>query len=278
MKDLKDKVAIVTGGSKGIGKCIAKGLLEEGAKVAIVASNSTTLLEATQELQQFGDVVLPFTCDLRCSINWQETYQRIVDTLGPVDILINNAGAGTFKPMDLQTHDEAMLPVQLPFGAAVAASHSVIPDMLTRKSGHIVNMISPAGILPIPNMMPYTASRYAMVGLSQSLYEELHHQGIGVTMVCPGEVNTGYFEQNDADMDWYPKISKVFPVLEPEEVARQVIRAIKKDKREVIFPASLKATLKIYGVAPRFWIKAFDTLGLWKPSIKQADSSTAASS
>lgn len=267
MKNLTGKVAVVTGGSKGIGKCIAKRLAEESAVVAIIASSQKTLDSTSQELREQGGNVHAYQCDLSDAKNWYKTYEQIVSELGQVDILVNNAGAGTFKPIEQQTKAEALLPVQLPYGAAVAASHSVIPGMIERGEGHIVNMISPAGLLPIPNMMPYTSSRHAMVGLSQSLYEELHHKGIGVTMVCPGEVKTEYFQHNDADMRWYPKISKVFPALEPSYVARMVVEGIKNQDREIIVPASLKVMLKVYGIAPRFWIRSFDMLGIWKPGI-----------
>ena len=158
------------------------------------------------------------------------------------------------------------MPVQLPFGIAVAACHSVIPSMLERKSGHIVNLISPAGLIPIPFMMPYTAARYAMVGLSHSLYEELHFQGIGVTLVCPAQVDTGYFERNDADMNWYPKLSKLFPVLKPEEVGAAVVEGIQKDKREVIIPKMLEAVIRLYEPIPRVWVTLFKKLGLWGPT------------
>jgi len=82
-----------------------------------------------------------------------------------------------------------------------------------------VSMISPAGYIPFPNMMPYVASRHGMVRLALSLHEELKSHGVGSTLVCPGQVNIGYFDHNDADMNCYPRVSKMFKTLEPEAVA-----------------------------------------------------------
>ncbi len=266
MENLRNKVAIVTGASQGIGKAIATSLAMEGVQVALIASKLEALEKAAQEIRDKGGSAEPFACNLLDNELYFQTYDNIVKALGPIDILVNNVGAGTFKPMHIQTRKEASLPVQLPFGIAVAASHSVIPSMLARKSGHIVNLISPAGLFPLPYMAPYTASRYAMVGLSHSLYEELHHQGIGVTLVCPGQVNTGYFERNDADLAWYPKLSKVFPVLQPEQVGAAVVEGILKDKREVILPKMLEGMIRMYTPTPRLWVRLFKAFGWWGPS------------
>ena len=138
--------------------------------------------------------------------------------------------------------------------------------MRARGVGHIVNLTSPAGIFPLPLMVPYTSARHAMVGLSESLYEELRGTGVGVSLVCPAQVNTGYFECNDADMGWYPKISSLFPVSEPEQVARRVVTAIRKNQREVVFPALLWAAVATFRKMPRLSILLFRCLGLWGPS------------
>lgn len=90
-------------------------------------------------------------------------------------------------------------------------------------------MTSPSGYFPLPFMVPYTATRHAIVGLSTSLREEVGRYGIGVSLVCPSEVDTGYFERNDADMGWYPRMSSWFPVLEPEAVARRTVQAIRRN-------------------------------------------------
>lgn len=265
MKNLKGKVAIVTGASEGIGRGIARALGGEGAKVAIVARSQEKLEQTVSELP--GEV-FAFAADLMDTKAVREVVAKVESELGPVDILVNNVGGGTFKPMDMQTEWEADLPVYLPMAAAVAASHAVIPGMIKRQSGHIVSLTSPAGYVPFPYMMPYVAARHAMVGLALSLHDELKPYGVGSTLFCPAQVNTGYFDRNDADMDWYPKVSKVFRVLEPEEVGEQVVKAIKANKREVIFPFSLAAFLRFYQKFPRLSVAFLKLFGVWQPARK----------
>ncbi len=263
MKQLNNRVAMVTGASEGIGRGIAGALAKAGVKVAIVARSQEKLEVTARELS--GEVY-PFAADLMDAEAVRSVTRQIADKLGPIDILVNNVGGGTFKPLDMQSAREADLPVQLPLAAAVAACHAVIPGMLERKRGHIVNLTSPAGYVPFPYMMPYVAARHAMVGLSLALHEELAEHGVGATLFCPAQVNTGYFDRNDADMGWYPRVSKVFPVLEPEQVGEQVVKAIQANKREVIYPWSLWAFLRFYQKLPRLSVLFLKLFGLWKPS------------
>jgi len=265
MKCIKNKVAVVTGGSEGIGLGIAKALSQEGAIVAIIARSKKKLQAAAKSIS--GEIYC-FPSDLTDTDATESVMRQIATKLGPIDILINNVGGGTFKPYQEQSCNEAILPVHLPFASAITATHTVIPSMIERKSGHIVNMTSPAGYIPFPNMMPYVASRHGIVGLSLSLHEELKQHGIGSTLFCPGQVNTGYFDHNDADMSWYPRVSKIFRVLEPDEVAIQVIKAIRKNKREIIYPLSLGLFVRTYQKIPRLSIGFLKACNLWQPSHK----------
>ena len=120
-------------------------------------------------------------------------------------------------------------------------------------------------------MMTYVAARHAMNGLSLSLHAELKEHGVCSTLFCPAQVNTGYFDRNDADMKWYPRVSKIFPVLEPEKVGQQVVKAIQANKREVIYPFSLWAFLRFYQKLPTFSVFSLKLLGLWKPAASRAD-------
>lgn len=266
MKQIKDKVAVVTGASEGIGRGIAEALAAEGAKVAILARSQDKLDAAAAEIN--GEVT-GFSANLMNADDVRRVLADVVAHYGPVDILINNVGGGTFKPLDMQSAAEADLPVGIPLTAGVAACHAVVPSMIERKSGHIVSLTSPAGYVPFPYMMPYVATRHAMVGLALSMHEELKEHGVGSTLFCPAQVNTGYFDRNDADMGWYPKASGIFPVLQPEDVGREVVKAIKANKREKIYPWSLAAFIRAYQKMPRISILLLSVLGLWKPSASR---------
>jgi len=265
MKDLNNKVAVITGASAGIGRCIAMAMAREGCKVVVVARRQQELDRVVAEIRAEGGRASAMATDLQVPQSIRDTMKAIEQTVGPIDILVNNVGAGTFKPLHVISDAECDLSIQLPYVAAMTATHAVVKGMVKQRSGHIVNMTSPAGIFPLPFMVPYTAGRHAMVGMSHALYEELTRFGIGVSLVCPAQVNTGYFENNDADMSWYPKISSIFPVLEPEMVADAVVDAIRHDRREVVLPAVLKAIVGAFRKTPRMSVHLLSAIGLWGP-------------
>jgi short-subunit dehydrogenase len=269
MKDLKNKVAVVTGASQGIGKAIAERLAKEGCRVVLIARGKEGLEKLTSELNSKGFKTYYKAVDASNLHKLKDTLVEIEKELGSIDILVNNAGLGTFKPLHLTTFEEALQPINLPYGAAVIASHTVLPGMISRKEGHIINLTSPAGYFPLPNMMPYTSARYAMVGLSLSLSDELESKGIGVSLLCPGHVNTGYFERNDANLDWYPKIAKLFPMIEPDEVAEKTVYVIQNNKREIIFPFILWLLTRYTQTFPNSTYFLLKLFGLWRHSKKE---------
>lgn len=268
MKNLDDRIAVITGASTGIGRAIAFGLADAGCIVVLLARGQDDLDKTVNEIKAKSGKAFAISADLRYPEIIRQTLAEIEVNIGPIDILVNNVGAGTFKPLHLTTNEECDLAIQLPYGTAMVASHFVARGMVERRFGHIVNMTSPAGIFPLPFMVPYTAARHAMLGMSHALYEELSYFGIGVSLICPAQVNTDYFERNDADMSWYPKISTLFPVLQPEDVADAVIKAIMHNRREVILTPVLKIFAATFRKAPRVSVYLLSALGLWRPARK----------
>ncbi|MDX1961290.1 MAG: SDR family NAD(P)-dependent oxidoreductase [Leptospiraceae bacterium] len=267
MKELKGKIALVTGASQGIGKAIGERLAKEGCKVFFLARGEEALKKLTSELNSSGLNTSYRAVDASNFEKLRDVVREIEKQEGRIDILVNNAGLGTFKPMHLSSFEELLQPVHLPYAGALVAIHTVITGMLERKSGHIVNLTSPAGYFPFPNMMPYTSARHAMVGLSLSLFHELEGTGVGVSLLCPGEVNTGYFTNNDANMNWYPRISKFLPIIEPVVVAEKAVYAIKNNKSEIIFPWILWFLTRFTQTFPYIAYPFLKITGLWKPSV-----------
>lgn len=263
MRDLKNKVAVVTGGSEGIGKEIARALVQSGAQVAIIARSPEKLDGCSEEL---GGRVKGFSANLTLPEEVRRVLADVEAHFGPIDILVNNVGGGTFKPLHEQTAAEAELPIGIPLTSAIVACHAVVPGMIKRGSGHILSLTSPAGYVPFPYMMPYVVTRHAMNGLALALRYELRDHGVGSTLFCPGQVDTGYFERNDADVDWYPRAAKLFPVLRPEEVAKRVVKAIRNNRREVIYPVRLWLFLRFYQKFPGLTVGLLSILGLWRPA------------
>jgi short-subunit dehydrogenase len=267
---LAGAVVVVTGASEGIGKAIAFEMARERAVVVLMARSRDKLVGAVQEITLEGGQASFVAVDLSTPSAVREAMAQVVQRHGRIDILVNNVGAGTFKPLHLTSQAECDLAIALPLTPALVACHAVLPGMIQRKVGHIVNLTSPAGFMPMPFMAPYTATRHAMVALSRGLQCELEGTGVNVSLVCPSQVDTTYFQNNDADMRWYPPISKVFPVLSPQRVAVEVVRAVSEDRREVVFPWQLRWAMRLYGVAPGPAQALMQAVGLWHRGLGHA--------
>lgn len=268
MLNLHGKVAVITGASQGIGKAVAIRFARAGCKLAIVARGQKGLDELAHELNTQGGVAKAFPCDLAELTGIKKVFEQIEAHFNTIDVLVNNAGAGKFGPFHRLTFDDVLLPLQVPLTAAIAASHCVIPGMRRRRAGHIVNIVGPPAYFPLAYMVPYNTSRCALNMFSLSLREELSSIGIGVSTVCPPWVNTGYIQNNDTDAGWFPRIAKIFPVLQPEQVADKVYTAIVKNQKEVITPFMLWAFVRFYQQFPSLTFRFLKHLRLLEPSNK----------
>ena len=268
MRNLQGKVAVVTGASQGIGRAVAFRLARAECKLAMIARNTERLDELALEITKEGGEAESFPCDLRNVEDITRTIKCIEARYKSIDILVNNAGAGKFNPFDQLTLEEILLPLRVPMMAAVIASHCVVPGMCRRKRGHIVNIISPTAYFPLPYMVPYNTSRCALNMFSRALAEELSSFGIGVSSVCPPWVNTSYLRNNDTDPGWFPRISKIFPTLEPEQVAETVYTAIVKNQKELIIPFMLEVFVRFYQFFPNVTFRLLKSLRLLEPSKK----------
>lgn len=195
--DLKDQVALVTGGSRGLGLELARVLVEEGAKVAICARNSSDLKKAYRDLSALAKKVdnphkiLTITCDVSDLKQVQSMIRKTARKLGPIAVLINNAGTvqvGPIEEMQLQEHIESM---NTHYWGPLYTMEAVLPGMRKRQTGRIVNIASIGGKVSIPHLIPYSAGKHALVGLSDGYRVELLKDNIYVTTVCPGLMRTG---------------------------------------------------------------------------------------
>lgn len=187
---LQDKVAIVTGGSRGIGRAIALAFAREGADVAVASKTMPLLEETAQEITTMGRCGLAVMTDLREPDAARNMVEKVMGEFGRIDILVNNSGAeGPIMPvseMDPAGWDE-LLAVNLT-GAMLCSRYALEKSMIPRKSGNIVNLASAAGRKGLPNRSPYCSSKFAIIGLTQSLASEVGHYGIRVNAIAPGAV------------------------------------------------------------------------------------------
>ena len=215
---------LITGGASGIGKIMGRMALEKGAKCFIIWDINPAGIEATKkELSRFGQVK-GYVVDVSNFEVVNLAYKKVVEECGSVDILINCAGIITSnKTFDLQTEDEILRTMHINTIAPMFVARAMLPGMLQRNVGHICTIASAGGMLSNPKMSVYAASKWGVIGWSDSVRIELQEMksNVRVTTVAPYYINTGMFNGVK---------SPIIPILKPEYVAKKVVKAIEKNK------------------------------------------------
>jgi 3-oxoacyl-[acyl-carrier protein] reductase len=199
--EVNGKVAVVTGATKGIGKAIAKALVEAGAKVSICGRDEAEVHKTVSELNRLSDSRATGTvCDVRNYEDVRALFQHTIEHFGGVDILINNAGIGIFTTVENISPDDFRAVLETNVFGVFYCCHEAIPRMKQRGGGYIINISSLAGANPHPQMAAYNASKFGLNGFSEALMQEVRHDGIKVSYIMPGSVNTefGGDEPNDS--------------------------------------------------------------------------------
>lgn len=196
---LAGKVALITGGNRGIGKAIALRLAELGAHLAICGRDSATLLATAGQLSSFGVRVHSQAADVTRSADVAALIKQSEGALGPISILVNNAGMGLFGPVHEKTEAEWDTLINTNLKSLFLVSRAVIPGMIQRKSGDIINISSQAGKSTFAGGGIYCASKWAVQGLSGCMAEDLRSHGIRVSTVCPGSVFTEFSGRGPKD-------------------------------------------------------------------------------
>jgi uncharacterized protein len=230
--DFKDQVVLITGASSGIGKQLAVDLAARRAVVVGCGRSIARLKESLKEVRRHSPSSAMIGCDVSDVEQVRGMVAKVLADYGKIDVLINNAGVGMRKPFvdsELGAVEEMM---RINFLGAAYCAHAVLPSMIARKTGHIVNISSGAGKIGTLNMSAYCASKFALNGWSESLYHELRPLGVKVSVVCPGPVRT---EFNREFRDTEPK-SPARLLVTPEAVSREIIKVIENNKFEVITP------------------------------------------
>ena len=236
--NFKDQVIMITGASSGIGRRLATDLAARGAIVAGCGRSITRLKDTLKEVRRASPASTMIGCDVSDAEQVQGMVAKIIADFGKVDILVNNAGVGMRQPFietDLKTIENI---IRINYLGAVYCTHEVLPSMIEKRAGQIVNMSSGAGLIGTLNMAAYCASKFALNGWSESLYHELKPLGIHVSVVCPGPVDTKF------SLDFHdskPK-SPSNLIVSAETVSRAVIRVIESKRFELVLPRWLALT------------------------------------
>jgi short-subunit dehydrogenase len=234
---LDGKLALVTGASSGIGVEIAKALAAKDARVILVARGREGLERTAAEIGGAGGEATVAPADLSDVDDVRRLVAEVVGGPGLPDVLVNNAGAGRWRAVDETEPGEARRAVALPYLAAYELTRELVPAMIERGSGHILNMTSAAGFVTIPGATAYGVARWAMRAFSYQLEEDLQGTGVGVSLLAPTEVDSPYFDNNPGSRERIPRIAKLTGTLDEADVAAAAVRVIERETRELIIPA-----------------------------------------
>jgi len=191
--ELKGKVAVVTGASRGIGYCIAERLLKEGAKVYICARNAQVLKQSLEKLRAQGAVeVEGLAADVGRYEDCRELIRTAARHFGGIDILVNNAGIGIMKPVDRLTPEEWDATIHTNLSGVFYCCREAIPIMRQRGGGYIFNISSLAVVNPFPGGSAYNASKFGLNGFSEAMMQDVRYDGIRVSYIMPGSVDTDF--------------------------------------------------------------------------------------
>jgi 3-oxoacyl-[acyl-carrier protein] reductase len=236
MQDIKGRNALITGAGKGIGKAVTLALAAEGVNVALLARTENDLKQTAAEAKALGVKAVIVTADVADITSVNDAVAKVLLAFGNIDILINNAGVGVFgKFMELEPEEwERVIKVNLM--GVYYATRAVLPGMITRESGDIINISSTAGLRGAATTSAYSASKFAVIGLTESLMQEVRKHNIRVTALTPSTVATDMAKDlnlTDGNLD---------KVMQPEDVAELIVAQLKLNKRVFIKDSGIWST------------------------------------
>lgn len=266
MTQLRDKRVLITGAGHGLGRELSKSFAKAGCEVIVTDWDADRVSDTVALLTRSEHRAFGYTMDVTNVASVQAAHDRIVSEHGPIDILINNAGivsGGTFEHVPLERH-KAIYDVNCL--GPVTVTHTLLPELVSRPRAHIVNIASASALMPLPFAATYASSKWAVLGFSESLREELRltgHHHVHVTSVCPGYIATGMFAG--------AKTPLLMPMLTPQALAEEVLHAVKTNREIVRTPWQVKLLPLISALLPRSWqrwlgdqLGVLDSMATWQ--------------
>ena len=251
------RVVVITGGSRGLGLVIARQLAAEGAKLCLLARDIEELERAREQLPPDAEV-LTLRCDIRRRADVRYAMDRLFEKWPAVDALINNAGVIQVGPLEHMTEEDFENAMATHFWGPLHLMYECVPSMRRRGFGRIVNVASIGGRVAVPHLAPYCASKFALVGLSDSVRAELEQYGVRVTTISPGLMRTGsplnadFKGQHELEYTWFA-IADSLPGLtvSAERAAREIIEACRYGDPELTISLPARIASRLNHVAPR---------------------------
>lgn len=254
---LRGRVALVMGGSRGLGLLLARELAAQGCKVALCARDGRELKQARADLAARGATVWAQTCDASDRGQVEALVHATQSELGPVDVLVNNASIIQVGPLETMTLADFTQAMTNTFWSALHATLAVLPSMRARREGRIVNITSIGGKVAVPHLLPYDCAKFALVGLSEGLRAELAQDGIKVTTVVPGLMRTGspanaFFKgQQELEFSWFTLCASLpLSSMDARRAARRIVQAAIDGRAEVTLSWQAKLIRLAHALLP----------------------------
>lgn len=269
MKEFKDKNAFITGCASGIGRSFTLLLAKRGMNLFITDIDMEGLEKVKAEVKKSKVKVFASKCDVSKYEDFERAAKEFYDKLGEVDLLINNAGIAIGGRIDDIILDDFKKVIDVNLWSIVHSIKAFLPRMLKRGSGHIVNVASGAGIFGSPEPLPYIASKFGVVGLSETFYARLKNLGINVSVIVPAIIQTNIWKLNETSIVYPPKLLKDFGKAKLDEVysslldeltkvgissslaVKRYIRGIKKDQLYIFDTQMYYKLLALKGTEPQ---------------------------
>lgn len=242
---LTDKTVVITGASSGIGRAVALEMARRGAHLVLGARRLEQLEKTAEQCRALGVRATAVATD----VTSREKCERLIASAGTVDVLINNAGFAIFDAVAGAKPDDLRAMMETNYFGMVHCTQSVLPQMLQRGSGTIVNVASITGIMGFARMGGYCATKFAVIGLTEALRDEVLGRGVRVALVCPGTTETEFFVK--AERDKMPGASRLLIAVSPERVARAVCDAAEDGRYRRILPLFASIYMRMKEVFPR---------------------------
>jgi NAD(P)-dependent dehydrogenase (short-subunit alcohol dehydrogenase family) len=247
---LRDRVVLITGGSRGLGLVLARQICAQDGNVALIARDPDELARAKADLAPRGGAALTVQSDLLDAGQIQSAVRQIIDRFGKIDVLINNAGIIEVGPFEHMAREDFECAMRLHFWAPFELISQIVPEMRTWGGGRIVNISSIGGKLAVPHLAPYSASKFALSGFSDALRAELARYDIHVTTVAPGMMRTGshvnarFKGKHDIEFAWFAA-SAAAPLISmnAERAARKILAACRRGQPSLTLTFAARAAI-----------------------------------
>ena len=248
MDSMRGKIVVVTGASTGIGQAVAEAFAREGATVVLAARSEGRLVRIAADIEHAGGRAVPMAVDVTDRTAVFEKMKEVAESLGSIDVLVNNAGIGLLSPVDGMDPEELKRIFEVNFFGLIWCTQAALPYMIRQKRGRIVNISSVAGKRALPHISAYCASKFAVQAFSDSLRMETAEHGITVTVLCPPRVDTTF---HDTPLMRQKGQRMSAPSISAEYVATEIVRATRKGSREVVVSFYGKFFVFFHWLSPR---------------------------